>query len=111
MLFLGLTERRRSFAVATALGATGHQLRRLVTAEAVVLALGGLAAGAGVGWALSQVLVTVLIGVFDPPPAAISVPWVYLLSVAVVTVGALALAAEVALRRSRRPPIPVLREL
>ena len=33
VLFLGLTERRRSFAVATALGATAHQLRRLVTAE------------------------------------------------------------------------------
>src|SRR4029079_12426926 len=32
VLFLVLTERRRSFAVATALGATAHQLRRLVTA-------------------------------------------------------------------------------
>ena len=82
-----------------------------MTAEAVVLAVGGLAAGAGVGWALSQVLVAVLTGVFDPPPAGITVPWLYLGGAAAVTVGALALAAETALRRSSRPPIPVLREL
>jgi putative ABC transport system permease protein len=111
VLFLGLTERRRTFAVATALGATAHQLRQLLTAEALVLAVGGLAAGAGVGWALSRVLVAVLTGVFDPPPAELSVPWLYLGCVAAVTVGALALAAEVALRRSRRPLIPMLREL
>ena len=56
-------------------------------------------------------LVDVLTGVFDPPPAGIAVPWLYLGGAAAVTVGALALAAELALRRSRRPPIPVLREL
>ena len=82
-----------------------------MTAEAVVLAVGGLAAGAAVGWALSEVLVAVLAGVFDPPPAGITVPWLYLGAAAAATVGALALAAETALRRSRRPPIPVLREL
>ena len=100
------------FAIATALGATGHQLRRLVTAEAVVLAVGGLAAGAGVGWALSQVLVAVLTGVFDPPPAGITVPWVYLGCAAAVTVGALALAAEAG-PAAQPPPrrFPMLREL
>ena len=65
----------------------------------------------GIGWALSEVLVAVLAGVFDPPPAGITVPWLYLGAAAAATVGALALAAETALRRSRRPPIPVLREL
>ena len=32
----------------------------------------------GAGWALFQVLVAVLTGVFDPPPAGITVPWLYL---------------------------------
>jgi putative ABC transport system permease protein len=47
-------------------------------AEVVVLAFGGLGAGAAVGWLLSQVLVAVLTGVFDPSPAAFTVPWHYL---------------------------------
>ena len=79
------------------------------TAEAVVLAVGGLAAGAGCRMGAVRVLVAVLTGVFDPPPAGITVPWLYLGAAAAATVGALALAAETALRRSRRPPIPVLR--
>jgi putative ABC transport system permease protein len=74
VLALGLTERRRTFAIAAALGATGQQLRGLVAAETSTLAVGGVVAGTGIGWALSEVLVTVLTGVFDPPPTCLRSP-------------------------------------
>jgi putative ABC transport system permease protein len=111
VLFLGLTERRRTFAIATALGATRRQLRGLVAAEAALLTAGGLAAGVAVGWLLSQVLVAVLTGVFDPPPAALTIPWPYLAGTALITVAALGAAAAGALRQGHRPPVRELRQL
>lgn len=111
VLFLGLTERRRTFAIITAQGATRRQLRGLVAAEATTLTVGGLAAGAAVGWLLAQVLVAVLTGVFDPPPAAATIPWLYLTGTALITVIALGIATAGALRQGHRPPAEVLREL
>lgn len=111
VLALGLAERRRTFALTTVLGATRRQLRGLVLSEAVVTTAGGLAGGALIGWSLSQMLVKVLTGIFDPPPATIAVPWTYLgltVGTAVVTIGISALNAA---RRSSRPPVEELREL
>lgn len=110
VLFLGLIERRRIFAIATALGATRGQLRGLV-AEATVLTAAGVAAGAALGWLLSQVLVQVLTGVFDPPPATLTIPWMYLGATVLVTLGALGIAAAGALRQGRRAPLGALRAL
>jgi putative ABC transport system permease protein len=111
VLALGLAERRRTFAIATALGATGRQLRGFVFGEAAVLTIGGLLAGATSGWLLSQMLVKVLTGVFDPPPATLAVPWFYLTTVVVITLAALAAVSAAAVRLARRPAISVLREL
>jgi putative ABC transport system permease protein len=111
VLFLGLTERRRTFTIATALGATRGQLRGLVLAEAAVLTAGGVAAGAAVGWLLSQVLVKVLAGVFDPPPATLTIPWMYLGGTVLIIIAGLGVAAAGALRQGRRAPLSVLREL
>ena len=111
VLALGLTERRRSFAIATALGAKSRHLRSMIVSEAVVFAVLGLAAGAMIGLLLSQMLVKVLTGVFDPPPSVIAVPWGYLSSVAGITVGALAVASVAAARAARRPALTVLRDL
>jgi putative ABC transport system permease protein len=108
---LGLAERRRSFAIATALGASRRQLRGLVLAEAAVIALGGVIGGTVMGWLLSQMLVSVLTGVFDPPPAVLAVPWPYLIGVGVIAVGAVVAAALLSARQSRRPAIEALREL
>ncbi|MBA3523604.1 MAG: hypothetical protein H0T85_03430 [Geodermatophilaceae bacterium] len=47
-------------------------------AEAGAVTLLGLATGALAGWVLSRGLVRVLTGVFDPPPSALAVPWLYL---------------------------------
>ena len=86
---LGLAERRRSFAIATVLGATPRQLRRLILVEALTIAVSGVIAGALLGWLLSQMLVSVLTGVFDPPPAALAAPWGYLAATGATAVGAI----------------------
>ncbi|PJM98857.1 ABC transporter permease [Streptomyces sp. CB01201] len=111
VLALGLAERRRTFAITTVLGATRRQLRGLVLSEAAVMTAGGLAGGAAIGWALSQMLVTVLTGVFDPPPAALAVPWTYLALTVLAAVVAIASAALNAARRSSRPAVEELRTL
>ncbi|WP_456844668.1 FtsX-like permease family protein [Cellulomonas sp. P5_C6] len=92
VLVLALTERRRTFALASALGASRRQLRAFVLAEAGIVTAGGVVMGALVGWALSRMLVQVLNGVFDPPPDALAVPWAYLGLTVVVAVAAVAAA-------------------
>ena len=111
VLALGLTERRRSFAIANVLGATRRQLRSFVLAEAAILIACGLAAGAALSWALSRMLVSVLTGVFDPPPAALSVPWVYLAATAATIAVAIGAVSAATARLARRSPLTVLSEL
>jgi putative ABC transport system permease protein len=111
VLALGLAERRRSLAIAAALGANRRQLRSFITSEAAVVTLGGLIGGAAAGWALTQMLVKVLTGVFDPPPAHLAVPWVYLISVVLIGGAAMAAAAAVAMRMALQPAVEQLREL
>jgi putative ABC transport system permease protein len=109
-LALGLAERRRSFAIFTALGGQSRHLRAVVFSEAGALTLLGLACGALIGAALSVMLVKVLSGVFDPPPSNIPVPWPYLAVFAATTVGALAIAAAAAVRTARRSDTALLRD-
>jgi putative ABC transport system permease protein len=111
VLALGLAERRRSFAIAAALGARARELRAFVTTEAAVLTVGGLVSGGLIGWLVTHVLVKTLSGVFDPPPAALTVPWPYLATVAGTLLAAIAVVTAVTIRIARRPPPRVLREL
>ncbi|MFJ7244315.1 ABC transporter permease [Kitasatospora sp. NPDC098652] len=111
VLALGLAERRRTFAITTVLGATRRQLRGLVLSEAGVLTLAGLAGGALIAWPLAHMLVTVLTGVFDPPPSTVAVPWPYLALTAASATAAITAAALTAARTSTRPPVEELREL
>ncbi|MFF6994284.1 FtsX-like permease family protein [Streptomyces sp. NPDC008313] len=111
VLALGLAERRRTFAVATVLGAKSGQLRGMVLTEALLLAAGGLAGGALIGWALSEMLVKVLTGVFDPPPASLSVPGGYLALTAGAAVNAVLAAALNGIRSAGRPAVEELRDL
>jgi putative ABC transport system permease protein len=46
----------------------------LVSADATIVTVGGAISGAAIGWALAMMLVAVLNGVFDPPPAELAVP-------------------------------------
>jgi putative ABC transport system permease protein len=110
VLGLGLTERRRNFAIIRALGAKGRQLAGFVTTDAVVVLTGGLAAGGLLGWGLSVTLVKVLTGVFDPPPAAMTVPTGYLGTLVVVIVAALSTAVAWTYRWASRPAPDALRD-
>lgn len=111
VLGLGLAERRRSFAIANALGANRRQLRSFVVAEAAILITCGLAGGAALGWLLSRMLVSVLTGVFDPPPTALSVPWVYLGAAGAMAVLAISAVSAATVGLARRSPLTVLSEL
>jgi len=111
LLTLGFTERRRTFALARALGARPRQLGGFVWGEVLLVTVGGASFGALLGWLLSEMLVKVLTGVFDPPPSALAVPWPYLGTVVAVTAAATGLAALRAIAVARRPALEVLRDL
>jgi putative ABC transport system permease protein len=111
VLGLGFSERRRSFAIAAALGARARQLGAFAWSEAVVVTGGGLVLGGLLATGLSIVLVKVLTGVFDPPPDAPAIPVVYLLGLVVIAVAAVAVATSLVLRAMRRPRPESLRDL
>ncbi|HEX8008173.1 MAG TPA: FtsX-like permease family protein, partial [Trebonia sp.] len=111
LLTLGFVERRRTFALARVLGAHPRQLGGFVWCEVLVTGVTGAALGSVAGWLLSQMLVKVLSGVFDPPPTHLSVPWAYIAVVAGLAILGLVIAALAAIRSARRPPLTVLREL
>lgn len=111
VLALGLVERRRTFAVASALGARGRQLSSFVWSEATFVTAGGFVVGAGVGWGVSYMLVKILTGVFDPPPTHLFVPWLYLIVVVGVSIAAVVSGGKGALETARRSVGPALRDL
>jgi putative ABC transport system permease protein len=108
-LWLGLAERRRIFAIAAALGARARQVGAFVWIEATIIAVAAVVLGGLGGWALTNLLVKVLTGVFDPAPAALTVPVGYLAIVAAVLVGAVAVAARAGIVASQRDPLATLR--
>ncbi len=110
-LGLGFQERRRTFAIASALGAKRRQLGGFVWSESAFVTGGGLVLGAGIAGGLSFMLVKVLTGVFDPPPDHLSIPWSYLGAVLVLVLAAVVTAGKLTLRALRRPAIEELREL
>ncbi len=110
-LALGFNERRRSFAIATALGARRRQLGGFICGEAAFVTAAGLGLGAAIATAMSVMLVKVLTGVFDPPPDALAVPGLYLVGALATVLLAVAVAAAAMLRSLRRPAIEQLRDL
>jgi len=111
VLGLGLAERRRDMAIVAALGAGRNQLRALVQVDAAVVTLAALATGIIGGGILAQILVKVLTGVFDPPPASLSIPVPYLLVVTALAVGGIGLASRLVSSRAVRGTTAGLREL
>jgi putative ABC transport system permease protein len=111
VLGLSLSPRRRSFAITRALGGRPRQVAAFVRVEAGLVTLTGLALGAVAGWVLSLVLVKILTGVFDPPPAALAVPWNYLGVIAALAGVAAAAAGELTVRAARRPVAETVRDL
>lgn len=111
VLGLGLAERRRTYALMSALGARRRHFRALVFSDTTILTGAGILTGGALGSVLSVMLVKVLSGVFDPPPDTLAVPWPYLGVTAVVTVGALGAVGLVAVALfTRRPARTLVRD-
>jgi len=110
VLALGLTERRRSSAILSALGAKQGQIAAFFWSEGLLLNIGGGLAGLLLGLGLAQMLVKVLTGVFDPAPEGLSLPVGYLLVLLLAI--ALATASVVLLMRrlARQHVTEVLRD-
>jgi putative ABC transport system permease protein len=111
VLALGLGERRRSLAIMSALGARRRHLRAAVAGEAILVGLAGAVGGGLLGGFLSQMLVKVLTGVFDPPPSSVSVPWPYLGALAGLVVFCLVAVTGGALRVASRSLLLAIRRL
>jgi putative ABC transport system permease protein len=111
VLALGLVERRRTFAIAAALGARSRQLASFVWSEAIFVTAGGVLLGVLSGWLLSFIIIKILTGVFDPPPPHLFIPWAYLAALGGVTCGAIAAAGTGVIRAMRRPAADIIRDL
>ena len=111
VLALGLVERRRTFAIASALGAKRNQLAVFVWSEALFVNVGGVVLGALMGWGLSAMIVAILTGVFDPPPENLAVSWPYLAAVLGAVLLAVTGAGWWTGRATAKPAMEVIREL
>ncbi|MEO7091709.1 MAG: ABC transporter permease, partial [Polyangiales bacterium] len=111
LLWLGLADRRRTFAIAHALGARSRQLGGFVWTETFFVTVGGVALGGVAAAGLTWMLVKLLTGVFDPPPARAVVPWAYLAELGAIALIAVVVAGASTLRALARPPLETLRDL
>jgi putative ABC transport system permease protein len=111
VLALGFAERKRTFAIAHALGASPRQLGVFVWSESLYVGLAGALIGAGAGWLLSWMIVKILTGVFDPPPEQLFAPWAYLAGVLAVGAVAVTAASLAQVRAARKPVMSVIRDL
>lgn len=109
VLGLSLAERRRSFAILSALGARPAQIGAFLWSEGLFVVLGGAVLGIAAGVGIAKILVTILAGVFDPPPEALVIPSVYLAVAFITALLCGALAIGLIQRSSRRPDLEVLR--
>ena len=111
MLVLGFHDRRRDFAVLTAIGAKPRQLSAFLTAEAAIVVAGGVILGLISGTVTAWMLVKLLTGVFDPAPEALTVPWAYLLLVLALLVMSVAAALWQSRTKLMQGAVEALREL
>lgn len=111
ILALGLADRRRTFAILSALGSKPRQLGAFLWSEAFLLFVVGSVIGTLTGFALAWMLVKLLTGAFDPPPEFLSVPWVYVAVLIGVAIVSVALAVLSALRETRVPAVQRMREI
>ena len=111
LLGLGLAERRRAFAIASALGATPRQLGGFIWSETAFATTTGLALGAIAAAWMTWMLVKLLTGVFDPPPTAPAIPWGYLAAVGAFALVAVVVASAAVLRALRWPALEIVRDL
>ena len=96
-------QRMREFAVRVALGATRENVAKLVLSEALVMALGGTAIGAGLGMWAGFLIWDKMYGVYPVDATSLVAAEVTLLVVTMVA------CAVPAVRATRANPIEVMR--
>ncbi len=111
VLALGMAARRRSLAIMRAVGAQRKHLRAAVAGEIGIVGVAGALGGVALGAFLTQMLIKVLTGVFDPPPAQITVPWGYLAALGVLVLVCLAAVTAGTLRIATRNLLTAIRRL
>ena len=111
ILGLGMSERRRNFAVLSALGAKSRQLGAFIWSEGLLVLVGGTAIGTLLGTGRCRGIVKVLSGVFDPPPEHLVIPWGYAATLATAAVVATTIAVLTMKVMSQRPVVEDLRRL
>ncbi|MDP9018767.1 MAG: ABC transporter permease [Candidatus Eremiobacteraeota bacterium] len=111
MLALGIAERRRAFAILSAIGARPSQLGAFLWTEALAIVVPGAIFGIALGIGVAQMLVKVLTGVFDPPPEALVFPWTYIWMLIGAAVFATAIAVSAAQRAVQSAVATELRSL
>ena len=108
---LAMGERRREFAVMAAVSATRREIAAFVWSEAALILGAGMVLAVCLGWLLSVLLVAMLKHVFDPPPDALAVPWLFLGVMAGAAVLGAVASMALAARGLRRMPLgSILRE-
>jgi putative ABC transport system permease protein len=111
ILGLGLAERRRTFAILSALGAKNHPLAAFLWSEGVLALVSGPLVGLVTGFGLAEMLVKVLTGVFDPPSEFLSTPWVYLIGLIAAAAISAGLAVIGVQRAVHKLVVEALRDL
>ncbi len=111
ILALGLSERRRNFAILEALGAKSRQLGAFIWSEGLLMLVGGGGIGTLLGFGIAQILVKVLTGVFDPPPEHLYIPWGYMAVLAATAIASTVIVVFGMKIISRRGVVEELRNL
>jgi putative ABC transport system permease protein len=70
-----------------------------------------MAIGSLIGFAVAEMLVKVLTGVFDPPPEVLSIPWSYIMVLLIAAVVSTVIAVVGAQVSVQRVGVEVLRDL
>ena len=111
VLGLGLIERRRDFALLAAMGAKGRQLGSFLWTEGLIILVAGMVLGFVTGFAIAQMLVKVLTGVFDPAPQSLAIPWAYLVVLILAGVLSTVAAVMIAQKVTQQKAIEALRTI
>ncbi|MDX6547677.1 MAG: putative transport system permease protein [Gaiellales bacterium] len=108
---LSVAERRQEFAAMAAVGATIRDIGAFLWSEALIVLGASLLLATGLGWLLSLMMVAMLQHVFDPPPDTMTLPWQFLIELALASIGSGVAAVALTLRSLSRLPLgAILRE-
>jgi len=111
LLGLGMSERKRSFAILQALGAKDKQLGVFIWSEGLLILTAGGLIGLLLGTGIAQTLVKILTGVFDPPPQFLAIPWVYLAELMLAAILSTIITIYILKKMTHRPAVEVLRDI